>query len=278
MGEKTLARSTYRSVQLRQAITLFRRYGKERIRHIQRLENLRTQKLTKLLAAEHFYQTTLYVHAYRVVPFGTGFILQRQLAEPRNELLQAMVRVENLRLTVGLIDFRITEYPIGKAGGMGQQIPHGGLPAWFTGLAGKLGIAFAHGAAGGTVRDDAGAAVGGRQRDLQVGQFRNVTPNGIIERKQGVFIEHHQRDRGNRLGHGVDTEQRIFFHRLTSFPVCLAVDVAINDLAVAGDHAHAADHGAVGNTVVHMIGQFLQALRRKPFPLRPGCGQFLGKA
>ena len=75
-----------------------------------------------------------------------------------------------------------------------------------------------------------------------------------------VLVQGHERRADDGLGHGVDAEQRIFFHRLTSFPVCLTINFRINDLAVAGDHTHAADHGAVRHAVVHMIGQFLQPL------------------
>ena len=49
--------------------------------------------------------------------------------------------------------------------------------------------------------------------NLQISKGWNVMRDGVDELQFAFFIQHHQCQRGDRLGHGIDAEDAVFFQR-----------------------------------------------------------------
>ena len=55
--------------------------------------------------------------------------------------------------------------------------------------------------------------------DAEIAPLRDVAMHGIVERDATFLDQHHQRDAGERLGHGVDAEDRVFLQRAVALDV-----------------------------------------------------------
>ena len=63
-----------------------------------------------------------------------------------------------------------------------------------------------------------------------VGEHRQMTRNRIVELKTPLFIQHHDGDAGQRLGHGINAEHRVDAHRQPGGDIAHAIGIAIGHL------------------------------------------------
>ena len=57
----------------------------------------------------------------------------------------------------------------------------------------------------------------------------------IVELKEPAFVQHHERDAHDGLGHGVNAEEGIGFYRLSPFQIPLPVAAVVGDPAPTGN-------------------------------------------
>ncbi len=72
--------------------------------------------------------------------------------------------------------------------------------------------------------------------NLEIPEAGNVAMHGLVELKMAVFIQHHQRDARDGLGHRVDAEDGIFMHVLVGFDVHLPLAFEVGYLPLSGDN------------------------------------------
>ena len=71
--------------------------------------------------------------------------------------------------------------------------------------------------------------------DAEIAPLRDVAVHGIVERDAAFLDQHHQREAGERLGHRIDAEDRVFLQRPVALDVHAAERAQVCDLAVALD-------------------------------------------
>jgi hypothetical protein len=99
--------------------------------------------------------------------------------------------------------------------------------------------------------------------DARVGEAGNEFRDRVVELKAALFIEHHDRRRGERLGHGVDAEDAVGPHRPIALEVGLAGGFGKGELAPAHDHGHHAGETAAIDPAVHPLAHAVE----------PRCGK-----
>ncbi len=57
--------------------------------------------------------------------------------------------------------------------------------------------------------------------------------DGLVERDAALLEQHHERDRGDRLGHRIDAEDRVVPDRHLAFKIGIALHGAMDHLAAA---------------------------------------------
>ncbi len=118
--------------------------------------------------------------------------------------------------------------------------------------------------------DEGGLARGHQTRqaggvDAEVLPRRNVRGDIIVQAERAFLDQHHQRDRGDRLAHGIDAEDRILAHRLVAFEVHAAGHAGMGELAPPIDHGqHAWQAAAVHVATLHHVIEARQSRRRQP--------------
>ena len=98
----------------------------------------------------------------------------------------------------------------------------------------------------------------------------------FVEIELAIVEEHQRGGTGDRLGHGVDADQRIHPHRRTGLEVEGARRMFEDDLAAPSDHRGHAHQLAVGHHPVHLLCDGVQALIRHSHRLRFGAWQLPG--
>ena len=100
--------------------------------------------------------------------------------------------------------------------------------------------------------------------DFDVLEGRDVLGDRIGERQLALLEQHHRRHRGDRLGHGIDAEDRILGHRRLLLGVEAAHGLEVGDLAVPRDEQDGAGDRALGDVGLERVGDRLQALGGSP--------------
>ena len=80
--------------------------------------------------------------------------------------------------------------------------------------------------------------------DAEVRPFGNEAVNRVVERDLAFLDQHHEGDRGDRLGHRIDAEDGVGLAGQAPGQVALAADELVHDLAVTGDEDLGAGHAA----------------------------------
>ena len=157
-----------------------------------------------------------HVGGNRVIPALAGREFERQLADCSNEAVQIEIAVPalHLRLAIGGIDVGAVLEAIGEPRGVPQKVEH---PHRFAGRPGDE-------------RHAATAAVIDAHA-LELGQY---VMDRRVDRDLALFDQHHERDRGDRLGHAGDAEQRSFVDTGAALAGS-ALMREMHDLAIAGD-------------------------------------------
>jgi hypothetical protein len=101
--------------------------------------------------------------------------------------------------------------------------------------------------------------------DLQVGEFRNVFIQRVVELELALLIQRQQCHAGDRLGHGVQAEQAVRGHRAFGARVGVTVSLVVHDAAMPRHRHHDTGHPAL----VH-LGLDGVIYRGKAFPGKAG--------
>jgi hypothetical protein len=115
--------------------------------------------------------------------------------------------------------------------------------------------------------------------DAEIAPLRDVAMHGIVERDAAFLDQHHQRDAGERLGHGIDAEDRVFLQRAVALDIHVPERAAMGDLAVALDERQRARQ--LAGVQVFLLEEpvdVLQARAGQPGGLGSGHGRFLSDA
>ena len=217
--------------------------GKERVPHVERTEQPFAQEHIERLAADPLDGRTDHVGRNAVVPFRARLELERQLRQAPGEAVEVVSpeRGDFVVETVHRIFFGIEA--IGKPRRMRQQVPHG------------------HG----LFRGHALTVLAEHLQFLEFGQKRH---HRIIKLEGAVLVEHHRRDRRDRLGHGKDAKQRVLRERPVIFHTTPAHSRHMHDPALAGDHRQHAGELAFIDELLCGSGQSLKCLGRHANALR----------
>ena len=109
--------------------------------------------------------------------------------------------------------------------------------------------------------------------DLEVFERRDVAGDGVAESKAAFFVEHHERDAGDRFGHGVDAEDVVFAHGRILFEVGHAECFVVDDLAFARDHGDRTGDAPCIDVGLDLFGDAFEPLGRNAYPCGPGLPQ-----
>jgi hypothetical protein len=184
--------------------------------HAQRLEDPTTEVVVEALTGDPFDQGPAHVGGHRVAPLRARLEEQRELAQAADHLVEVVGghrEVADLDPPVELVDrVRVLE-PVGEPRGVGEEVVH-------------------------RDRDGGGARLGrisgSAHPHLHVGQLRQPAAHGVVEQQVPLLEQHHQRHRGDGLGHRVDPVDRVGLHRRAGLDVGGAVAVAVDHLAPSG--------------------------------------------
>ena len=87
--------------------------------------------------------------------------------------------------------------------------------------------------------------------NLHLREVRQELSDRIVELKISIFVTDHRRHGGNRLGHGIKSENRILGHRLSGFDVHLASAVEKGAFAAPVNHSRKPGQAVRANLLLH---------------------------
>ena len=193
-----------------------------------------------------------------VIPRRPGLEGEGQLGKALCKLRVVQLVIENIGVHVRRLHQHVAEEAVGETGRVAQQVLNRHLPLRVDQFELRLAVfALAFNA------------------DFHVFECRDVLRNRILEHDLALLEHHHDRDRGDRLGHGVDAEDRILGHRRLGFGIEHADGLEIRNLAVTHDHRDSARDGALRAFGAQPLGDAVEPLGRQPDVRRPGGRQVL---
>ena len=216
-----------------QPIEFVRRHVEERIGHAEGIEQAFLQESVEGHAAQALDNEPSDVHGHAVVPALAGFEHQRQCSQAFGELVQILAGewLDFGVLRVHGIPARVEA--VGQAGGVGKQMTH------------RHRLLRRHQFA--------------VDEHVEVGEFGNELRHRIRQRELAFLVEHHRRDGGDGLAHGVDAEQGVLGHGPVVVRATLAHRLEVHDLAVPGDEGDHARELALVHVALGRLGDAIQA-------------------
>ena len=179
-----------------------------------------------------------YVGRMAVVPAHAGLIGERQFGDPLGEFGIVEIAGVQRGLRIELFDLAFAKEAVSDTRGVPQQVQNRDrtlqrleLERILAGLIGKI------------------------DADLGIGESRNVFRDGIVERQLAVLDQHHDCDRGDRLGHRIDPEDGIRRHRQPGRDAAQPETFQIDLLAVLLDQQHRAGNLAARNLVADDVAK-----------------------
>ena len=115
-----------------------------------------------------------------------------------------------------------------------------------------------------------GAAPGFSGHD-DVLEFGDERGNSVVESEASLFVQHHDRDRGDGLGHRVDAKERPLGHRRPRLEILDADGFEVGHLAASRHGRHRSGDPMFRDVSVQQIGRVTETRRRKPGGLGPGA-------
>ena len=128
----------------------------------------------------------------------------------------------------------------------------------------------AHGRRALHVLDGPAAVFIGAAHDLQRLELRHELGDRIVQLPSPVLEQHHHRDAGDRLRHGVEAEDGVARQRRAGREALDAVELLGDDLAVAREQRRHAGDAPVGDGLCHVGVEFREALRVEAQCFRAG--------
>ena len=105
---------------------------------------------------------------------------------------------------------------------------------------------------------------------LEIAPLGDEARDGVAELKHPAFVQLHEGDGGDRLGHRVDAEDGVFGHRLVALAVQHAERGEVGEFAAAGDQRDAAgDPAGFDVAAEQVLVEALQGLDRDAGRRRP---------
>ena len=216
--------------------------------HAERIENRILQILIEPLAGNRLDQVAADVGRERVHPVLTGSITQWHFCELVDEARERLaLGTVYPGLAIGAID-RMIGRAVSQAALMAKHVAHRHRTR-------------------GNSRLHRGALAG--NPDLVIAPFRNKSRDRIIELEMPLLVEAHQRDRGDRLRHRVEAEDRVVGHRRFALAIRHAHRLEVGDVAVARDERLASgDLPGLDIVAVQMIGNSIEPIGRESCAFR----------
>ena len=121
-----------------------------------------------------------------------------------------------------------------------------------------------------------GVGIEPRDTDLELPERREVLRDGVAQDEPPLLDEHHRRDRGERLGHRVEPEDRVRRHRRAGRRVALAEALEVSDPSLARHQDDRARVLALCDFGLKHLGHACEPLRRESDLLGLGRGQGVG--
>ena len=118
----------------------------------------------------------------------------------------------------------------------------------------------------------AGTVDGAQRRpglvDPGVGERRDEPRHRVGQLERALLVEHHRRDRGDRLGHRVDAPERVVGHRQPGLEVAQPVVGQVRDAPAPGDRDRPARRAGRRRRSGGSAGRSARAARRRTRPPR----------
>ena len=245
---------------LGEPVLLFGRHLKSGIDHFQRLEDAFGEKTVQRLSGSDFDDTAEHVSGVAVLPGGSRLELQRQLGERAAEIGKHPFLREDVGIFVHLLHrVQGAEHAVCQAGSVAQQVLHGDLPFRVDQREHRLAF-----------------AVGRFDADFHVFELGNVFRHRLLQAEPAFLDQHHRGDADDRLGHGIEAEDRIGAHRDFPVPVLPAETFRIHQLPVAGDQHDGAGQLAGLHRFLHGGVETAEPLRGHADFFRTGLRQWRG--
>ena len=196
------------------------------IDHAQRPGDALAQELIERLARDHRDQMSQHVGRDAVVPLRARLRDQRNVRRNLHHLGQRLVRCLEVDAAIAVlrIDRRRLHEAVGQPRRMRQQIA-------------ERDVALR--------RHRFQLAAHAAREHAHVLEARQKAGDRIVELEAAFLVQHHDRRRGQRLGHRVETEDRIRRHARLALDVRQAAGIEVRHLAVPRHHRDHAGHLAV---------------------------------
>jgi len=98
--------------------------------------------------------------------------------------------------------------------------------------------------------------------DLHFADAWYVFGHGIMQLQAPFVVQHHQRQADDGLGHAIDTEERVGFHRAAGFDIHQAVGTVMDQFSAALGQGDNARQLVAGNSALEVFADTPQALAR----------------
>ena len=192
-----------------------------RVVHPERPGDFLRDVLVEVLIREYLHEVAEHVGRHAVVPLRAGRKLQRDLREivDHSGERRARCAAADLRRAVHRIDRVCAEESVRQPRRVRQQILDGHRPRGRGRLI-RLRIA--------------------AREHFQIAPLRDVLRDRVVQLERAFFVQHHQRDAGDRLAHRIDAENRVARDRRRAFDVAFAVGEEMRLFAVARNQAQIA--------------------------------------
>src|SRR5262249_34269080 len=116
-----------------------------------------------------------------------------------------------------------------------------------------------------------------RDRDLKIGELREIFRDGIGERQLALLSEHHRGNRYERLCHRIETKDGVPGHRRAACRIALSERLEVRDLAFGRTQAGGAGEWFIRVLCLDRLSEPLEPLRGEADLLRLGSRKRLGE-
>jgi len=222
--------------------------------HLQRREDALGQERSQTLGRDDLDDAAEDVGGAAVVPLRAGLADQRKFRHQGRVLGIGDLAAAQPRLLVELLHQAVAGVVVGDARRVPQQVLDRDRPL---------------------DRHQFQRAVG-LDADLLVGKLRDEFCDRICQQEMPVLQQHHDADRHDRLGHGIDAEDRIVGHWRSRGRALSANGLEPADLAPPPHHEGDAGDGSLVDLALQRVGGARQAGRGKSEGFGPGLGQGRG--
>ena len=113
--------------------------------------------------------------------------------------------------------------------------------------------------------------------DLCIRKFRYKLRHRIVHLQLALFVEHHNRNTGNGLGHRINAKKRVLSHRLIQFPIPQTRSLEMHNFALSRDQRQNTCKLPRIHQCLHCRLDLRKTFRRKPQLCGISLGNFSSK-